>query len=54
LWENRARIDLAVLLAGQSREPAARAVLEPIREWGDAFDSPERSRAAEVLEKLGR
>jgi class 3 adenylate cyclase/predicted ATPase len=54
LWENRARIDLAVLLAGQSREPAARAVLNPIKEWGDAFDSPERSRAAEVLEKLGR
>ena len=54
LWENRARIDLAVLLAAQSREPAARAVLTPIKEWGDAFDSPERSRAAEVLEKLGR
>ena len=54
LWESRTRIDLATLLAEQSRAPAARAVLGPTREWSDTVDLPERSRAAKLFEKLGR
>ena len=51
-WEARARIDLAELLAEQSRDALARDVLAPTRDWSE-IDLPERARAAEMIERLG-
>jgi len=51
-WEARARIDLAKLLAEQSRDAVARDVLAPTRDWSE-IDLPERARAAELIERLG-
>ena len=51
-WESRARIDLAELLAEQSRDAAARNVLAPTRDWSE-IDLPERNHAAELIERLG-
>jgi predicted ATPase/class 3 adenylate cyclase len=50
-WESRARIDLAKLLAEQSREAAARDVLGPMHDWSD-IDIPERTRAAKLMDRL--
>ena len=51
-WESRARIDLAKLLAEQSRDAVARDVLAPTRDWSE-IDLPERTHAAELIERLG-
>ena len=51
-WESRARIDLAKLLAEQSRDAVARDVLAPTRDWSE-IDLPERTRTAELIERLG-
>jgi predicted ATPase len=50
-WESRARIDLAQLLAEQSREPAALSVLDPIRHWSE-IDGPERARSVRLADRL--
>ena len=52
LWEARARIDLATLLAKQQREAVAGSVIEPMRAWGPNIDLPERGRAQTLLERL--
>jgi class 3 adenylate cyclase/predicted ATPase len=49
LWESRARLDLALLLARQNRD--ARTVVGPVVAWDD-IDLPERERAKAMLEKL--
>jgi predicted ATPase len=51
-WESRARIDLAKLLAEQSRDAVARDVLAPTQDWSE-IDLPERTRAAELINRLG-
>ncbi len=48
LWECRARIDLARLLARQSRTSAARGVLAPTLGWGVDVDIGERAVAAKL------
>jgi hypothetical protein len=53
LWEARARIDIALLLANQQQEAAARSQLEPIRHWDETINVPERSQAETVLARLG-
>jgi predicted ATPase len=50
-WESRARIDLAELLAEQSRDALARDVLAPTRDWSE-IDLPERSSAAKLMDRL--
>ncbi len=50
-WESRARIDLATILAVQSREAAARDVLAPTRDWSE-IDLPERSRVAKLFQQI--
>ncbi len=54
LWESRARIDLAKLLAAQQRESAACGVLDPLRTWSSEIDLPERFRAETLRQHLGR
>ena len=53
LWEARARIDLARLLASEQREAAACSVIAPLRAWHTDIDLPERARAVTLLERLG-
>lgn len=52
LWESRARIDLATLLATQQRGSAA-SVLDPLRTWGSEIDLPERSGAEALRQRIG-
>jgi predicted ATPase/class 3 adenylate cyclase len=52
LWECRARIDLALLLARQSRGAAARDALAPALDWDDDVDIGERIVAAELDAQL--
>jgi len=51
LWEARARIDLAKLLATQQRASAA-SVLDPLRTWGSEIDLPERSSAEALRQRI--
>ena len=51
LWEARARIDLAKLLATQQRKSAA-SVLDPLRTWGSEIDLPERSGAEALRQRI--
>ena|SRR6476619_2122400 len=52
LWESRARIDLARLLAAQHREAVASSVVEPMQTWGRDIDLPERDRAQTLFDRL--
>lgn len=50
-WESRARIDLAKLIAEQSRDAEARDILSPIRDWIE-IDGPERADVARLKHQL--
>jgi predicted ATPase len=54
LWEARSRIDMALLLAKQQRDDAARSQIAPIGEWDAAIDVPERAQAEAMLRRFAR
>lgn len=52
LWEGRTRIDLAILLAKEGKQQAAASIIEPMQEWPDEVDIPERETARSLRQKL--
>jgi predicted ATPase len=53
LWEGRARVDLALLLAKDGKQQTAADIIRPMRAWDRNIDVPEMEAAHRLQDRLG-